>query len=132
VVDRLTANPDLAQTRRRDLRSAVVIYGKLKSEPLSAIPLDLAAIRRTLDGIVPAQAKVSRKRWANLRSDLAAALDASGLHPMLKTANVELDSSWDVLLRGVKDKGVSILTTYAMMPRATRIAKIAKPTGSKL
>ena len=106
VVDRLTANPDLAQTRRRDLRSAVVIYGKLKSEPLSAIPLDLAAIRRTLDGIVPAQAKVSRKRWANLRSDLAAALDASGLHPMLKTANVELDSSWDALLHAVKDKGV--------------------------
>ena len=104
VVDRLTANPDLAQTRRRDLRSAVVIYGKLKSEPLSAIPLDLAAIRRTLDGIVPAQAKVSRKRWANLRSDLAAALDASGLHPMLKTANVELDSSWDALLHAVKDK----------------------------
>jgi hypothetical protein len=51
VVDRLIANPDLAETRRRDLRSAVVIYGKLKGEPLSAIPLDLAAIRRTLDGI---------------------------------------------------------------------------------
>jgi integrase len=106
VVDRLIANPDLAETRRRDLRSAVVIYGKLKGEPLSAIPLDLAAIRRTLDGIVPAQAKVSRKRWANLRSDLAAAMDASGLQPMLKTANVELDSSWNELLRGVQAKGV--------------------------
>jgi hypothetical protein len=106
VVDRLIANPDLAETRRRDLRSAVVIYGKLKGEPLSAIPLDLAAIRRTLDGIVPAQAKVSRKRWANLRSDLAAAMDASGLQPMLKTANVELDSSWDELLRGVQAKAV--------------------------
>jgi integrase len=106
VVDRLIANPDLAETRRRDLRSAVVIYGKLKGEPLSAIPLDLAAIRRTLDGIVPAQAKVSRKRWANLRSDLAAAMDASGLQPMLKTANVELDSSWDELLCGVQAKAV--------------------------
>ena len=41
--------------------------------------------------MVPAQAKVSRKRWANLRSDLAAAIDASGLLPMLKTAGVELD-----------------------------------------
>src|ERR1700730_5917317 len=106
VVDRLTANPDLSDTRKRDLRSAVVIYGKLKDEPLSAIPLDLAAIRRTLDGIVPAQARVSRKRWANLRSDLAAALDASGLQPMLKTANVELDFTWASLLRVVEDNGV--------------------------
>src|ERR1700730_16341255 len=106
VVDRLTANPDLSDTRKRDLRSAVVIYGKLKDEPLSAIPLDLAAIRRTLDGIVPAQAKVSRKRWSNLRSDLAAALDASGLQPMLKTADVELDCTWAALLCAVKDKAV--------------------------
>jgi len=100
------ANPDLSETRRRDLRSAVVIYGKLKGEPLSAIPLDLAAIRRTLDGIVPAQAKVSRKRWLNLRSDFAAALDASGLQPMLKTATAELDRTWAALLGSVQDKGV--------------------------
>src|ERR1700736_5643746 len=106
VVDRLTANPDLSDTRKRDLRSAVVIYGKLKGEPLCAIPLDLAAIRRTLEAIVPAQAKVSRKRWANLRSDLVAALDASGLQPMLKTADVELDCTWAALLRAVKDKAV--------------------------
>src|SRR3984893_16891635 len=106
VVDRLTANPDLSETRKRDLRSAVVIYGKLKGEPLCAIPLDLAAIRRTLEAIVPAQAKVSRKRWANVRSDLVAALDASGLQPMLKTADVELDCTWAALLRAVKDKAV--------------------------
>src|SRR4029077_16665905 len=101
VVDRLIANSDLSETRRRDLRSAVVIYGKLKGEPLSAIPLDLAAIRCALDGIVPAQARLSRKRWANLRSDLAAALDVSGLQPMLKTADVELDCAWATLLGSV-------------------------------
>ena len=70
VVDPLVANPVLSDTRKRDLRSAVVIYGKLKGEALSAIPLDLVAMRGTLDGMVPAQAKVSRKRWSNLRSDL--------------------------------------------------------------
>ena len=107
VVDRVIADPDISETRRRDLRSAVSIYAKLKGEPLSAIPLDLAAIRRTLDGIVPAQAKVSRKRLANLRSDLAAALDASGLQPMLKTSNVELDPNWDALLRATQDKTVT-------------------------
>jgi integrase len=107
VVDRLTANPDLSDTRKRDLRSAIVIYGKLKGEALSAIPLDLAAMRSTLDGMVPAQAKVSRKRWSNLRSDLAAALDASGLQPMLKTAYVTFDCSWAALLSPVQDKAVT-------------------------
>jgi integrase len=119
VVDRLATNPGLSDTRRRDLRSAVAIYGKLKGEPLSAIPLDLAAIRRTLDGIVPAQAKVSRKRWANLRSDLAAALAASGLQPILKTADVEFDSTWAALLGAVKDSvvrhGLSRLARWATM-----------------
>jgi integrase len=106
VVDRLIANPDLSDTRKRDLRSAVVTYGKLKDEVLSAIPLDLVAIRHTLDGMVPAQARVSRKRWANLRSDLAAALDASGLQPMLKTASIKLDCAWGTLLGALKDKAV--------------------------
>lgn len=107
VVDRLAANPVLSDTRKRDLRSAVVIYGKLKGEALSAIPLDLVAMRGTLDGMVPAQAKVSRKRWSNLRSDLAAALDASGLQPMLKTAYVTFECTWAALLNPVKDKAVT-------------------------
>ena len=125
VVDRLMANPDLSDTRRRDLRSAIVIYGKLKGEALAAIPLDLAAMRSTLDGMVPAQAKVSRKRWSNLRSDLAAALDAS-LQPMLKTADVELDCTWAALLRAVKDKavkyGLSRLARWATLRRISPAA----------
>ena len=79
VLDLVGGNPDLSETRRRDLRSAVVTYGKVTGEPLSTIPMDLVAMRRTLDGLVPMQFKVSRKRWANLRSDLAAAIAASGL-----------------------------------------------------
>ena len=75
--------------RKRDLRSAVTSFAKLRDQPPAAIPLDLADIRRTLDGMVPARAKISRKRWANLRSDLAAAIEASGLRPMLKTADLE-------------------------------------------
>jgi integrase len=126
VVDRLATNPGLSDTRRRDLRSAVVTYGKLKGEPLSGIPLDFAAIRRTLDGIVPAQAKVSRKRWANLRSDLTAAMEASGLQPILRTADVELDASWDALLRAVQDKGVTYgLSRLARWSTARQISPTA-------
>jgi hypothetical protein len=74
VFDRISATSGLSDTRKRDLRSSVAIYGKIVDRPLREIPLDLAAIRKTLDGVVPLQAKVSRKRWANLRSDLAAAI----------------------------------------------------------
>src|SRR4051812_33364163 len=93
VLDRL-AGGGLSDTRKRDLRSAVVTYSKLVDRAPVAVPLDLADIRTTLDGMVPVQAKVSRKRWANLRSDLAAAFDASGLRPMLRTADVGLDGEW--------------------------------------
>jgi integrase len=105
VIDRLAAG-GVADTRKRDLRSAVLTYAKLVGRAPASIPLDLADIRRTLDGMVPVQAKVSRKRWANLRSDLAAAFDASGLRPMLRTADVELDEAWSRLFEPVTDRRV--------------------------
>ena len=107
VVDRLGANADLSDTRKRDLRSAIVTYGKILGEPPASIPLDLAAMRKTLDGVVPLQAKVSRKRWANLRSDIAAAIDASGLQPMLKTSDVKPDHEWEELFDAANDRRIS-------------------------
>jgi integrase len=98
VIDRLASNDALSDVRKRDLRSAVRTLAKLQEKLPGDILLDLANIRTTLDGIVPAQAKVSRKRLANLRSDLAAAIEASGLRPMFRTAKVELDEGWAQLL----------------------------------
>lgn len=107
VAERIASHPDLANTRKRDLRSAVVSYGKLLDKTAADIDLDLAEIRRTLDRMVPAQAKVSRKRWANLRSDLAAAIAASGLQPMLNTSAIRLDRDWVGLLNAARDKAIS-------------------------
>jgi hypothetical protein len=119
VVDRVLTNAALSESRKRDLRSAIVTYGKVVGEAPAAIPIDLASIRRTLDGIVPLQAKVSRKRWANLRSDIAAAIAASGLQPMLKTFGVECNSEWETLLGAVNDKaienGLSRLARWATL-----------------
>src|SRR6266851_9241234 len=98
VLDRLGEIDGLSEARRRDLRSAVRCYAKLLGIPPSVIPLDLATIRKNLDKMVPAQAKISAKRWANRRSDLAAALAACGLMPMLKTARVRLEPAWASLL----------------------------------
>jgi hypothetical protein len=98
VLDRLAVDHSLSEVRKRDLRSAVVSFAKLAEQPPPAIPLDVARIRRTLDSMAPAQAKISAKRWANLRSDLTAAIRASGLHPMLKTADFEMDPAWSRVL----------------------------------
>jgi len=106
VVDRLLTNPSLTETRKRDLRSAVMVFAKVVGQPPSAIPFDLAAIRNRLDAMVPAQAKVTSKRWANVRSDLSAAITASGLVDIIKTSDVKLDSGWAALLRG-KDKAIA-------------------------
>ena len=107
VVERISANAELSDTRKRDLRSAVVIYGKIVGAPLGEIRLELAAIRETLDGVVPLQAKVTRKRWANLRSDLAAAIAVSGVQPMLKTSDIKLTVPWQELLNATKDKRIT-------------------------
>jgi integrase len=123
VIDRLVVDPGLSETRKRDLRSAVVTFAKLGERTPAMIALDLAAVRAALDGMVPAEAKVSRKRWANLRSDLAAAIEASGLCPMLKTADVELDQVWSRLLGGVRDRrvrfGLSRFARWASLRRIT-------------
>ena len=107
VIDRVDGNAVLSDSRRRDLRSGIVTYAKIVGEAPAAIPMDLASIRKTLDGVVPLQAKVSRKRWANLRSDIAGAIAASGLRPMLKTFGVELDKVWAGLLDAANDKAIA-------------------------
>ena len=109
-------------------------FGKLMDRAPALIPLDLAGIRAALDAMVPAQAKVSRKRWANLRSDLASAIEASGLRPMLKTAGVALDEPWSKLLQRVTDQrvrnGLSRFARWASLrqvePRAVDTAAIAR------
>jgi hypothetical protein len=123
VLARLSANESLSTTRRRDLRSAVTTYAKLIDQKPDAVALDLAAIRQTLDSMVPAAAKVSAKRWANLRSDLAAAFEASGLQPMLKTAGVELGEAWSKLLEPITEQhartGVSRFARWASLRQVT-------------
>src|ERR1700733_5303681 len=121
VLDRLSSHPELTPARKRDMRSAVNCYAKLVDQPPAAIPLDLAAIRQKLDKIVPAWMKISRKRWANIRSDLAAAIDASGLRPMLITARIELAAPWRQLLAETPQPSRHGLSRFARWASLHRI-----------
>jgi hypothetical protein len=120
VVDRLAAHPGLTTSRRRDLRSAVTSFARLRDQPPAAVVLNLDDLRQTLDTIVPARAKISPKRWANIRSDLTAAIHASGLRPMLKTAEIELDEDWRHLL-AVADQRIE-LSRFARWASLRQIA----------
>ena len=72
---------DLSPTRIRDLTSAITCFcGLIEQEP-DGIPLDLAWIRDKLNAINPVANGISAKRLANIRSDLFAAIAASGLNP---------------------------------------------------
>jgi integrase len=121
VIKRIDANPDLSPSRRRDCRSALSTYAKLIGREPSTIALDLAEIRNTLDRMVPAAAQVSRKRWANLRSDIAAAIKASGLRPLLSTAKLEPDGTWASLLASMNNErwsaGLSRFARWASLRR---------------
>lgn len=133
VLDRLSTNPGLTVSRKRDLRSAVTCFAKLKDQPAEAIAMDLAEIRQSLDRMVPARAKISDKRWANIRSDLAAAIDASGLRPMLKTADIKPNEAWRRLLANADPRiarGLSRLARWASLrkiaPQAVDPSTIAQ------
>src|SRR6516165_9364518 len=57
VLDRISSASELSDDRKRDLRSAVISFAKLIERDYGRRPLDLAHIRETLDGMVPASAK---------------------------------------------------------------------------
>ena len=120
VLDRLAADGALSDSRRRDLRSAITTFAKLSEKPPGAIPLDLAEIRATLNRMLPARAQISRKRWANLRGDLARAIDVSGLRPMLTTGDLAVDEVWTRLLAPADpsiQRGLSRFVRWASLRR---------------
>jgi hypothetical protein len=119
VLDYIAARPDITHSRKRDLRSSVLSFSTLADKAPASIPLDLSDLRRVLDETDGTPAKVSAKRRANLRSDLVAAIEASGAHPMLKTGKLELHPAWKGLLDPISDprirNGLSRFTRWCSL-----------------
>src|ERR1700730_732019 len=85
VLNALQTSRDLSPVRTRDLRSALSRFCALIGEEPSQIPLDLAQLRTSLNAINPTAAGISQKSFANIRSDLFAAIKASRLKPISPT-----------------------------------------------
>ena len=112
----VAASADLSAVRVRDFVSAIACFGTLVGEEPEFIPLDLTAIAARLGAVNPVAAGISPKRLANIRSDLLAAIAASGLTPA-SPARQELTKSWKALRGKLKTKrhriGTSRLAQYA-------------------
>jgi integrase len=105
-VDRtIRARSDLAQTRMRDLLSAVRRVSKIVNRELEEIRLDPHELRHLLTPGRPGTEHLSRKGLQNLRSDLAAAIAVSALRPLLRTAKATINPAWAACRALVTDKG---------------------------
>jgi integrase len=130
VLDRLAVDDSLAEVRKRDLRSAIISFAKLVEQPPAAIALDVARIRQSLDDMTPGRAHISNKRRTNLRSDLTAAIRVSGLHPMLKTADLDLDPAWTSVLASADRRIRHGLSRFARWASQRRIRPGAVDNGT--
>jgi integrase len=116
VRDAVQNSAALSPTRRRDLLSAISCFCDLTGKDENAVALDLTAIAGDLGAINPAARGISAKRLAIIRSDLLAAIAASGLKPV-RTSRQTLSDPWMSLWGKLKTKrqriGLSRLSHYA-------------------
>ena len=70
---------ELIAQKRRDVLSALRTLARLIEKEPSEIPANARWLRRRLERLHPKQADISKKRFANIRSDLAFALRHAGL-----------------------------------------------------
>lgn len=81
VITKLEALPNLPDTRRRDLISAINRISKFLNRVPADLPTDAPALRGILATIHPAQAGISAKSLANVKANLAKALSVTRVFP---------------------------------------------------
>jgi integrase len=117
VLAALSAQQNLSETRRRDLRSAVKRVAALLGDAPERIPLVMPSISAKLAKLSPAAAGISTKTLHNLRSDFLGAVQASGLHSSKRRARASLNPSWQALLHEFSTRrahlGLSRFARYA-------------------
>ncbi|WP_140984702.1 hypothetical protein [Asticcacaulis tiandongensis] len=81
VISLIPLNQALPASRKRDLISACNSIARLIGQPPYALPADVSTLRNLIVTLHPAQGRISQKRLANIRADLTAALEVSGVTP---------------------------------------------------
>ncbi|MFC7540442.1 hypothetical protein ACFQU2_14515 [Siccirubricoccus deserti] len=68
----LAVDATISPDRLRELRSAVAALERVTGQAANRLPIEPRALRPLLEAILPARFRMSRKRWTNVRSGLAA------------------------------------------------------------
>ncbi|OAN77937.1 hypothetical protein A8B81_15000 [Sulfitobacter pontiacus] len=98
VINKLQALPTLPDTKRRDLISAITRTTKFLNRAPADLPTDAPSLRTILETIHPAQAGISAKSLANVKSNLAKALQVTRFMPRdLPQAN--RSAAWDAFFK---------------------------------
>jgi integrase len=102
VIERLETRADLPPTRRRDLISAVNTAARLLHRNPAEISASLAGLREKLAPVHPLQAGMTQKRFSNLKSDLAAAINISRTVFRIRHRNPRRKPEWDVFINSLE------------------------------
>jgi integrase len=96
----LISNADLPKAKKLDMASAVRAIGKALGADLADIPIDPGLLRRRLDMVSPEAIGYSPRRWANIRSLLARALELA--RPLMPSRSyAPISTAWEALLAGL-------------------------------
>ena len=96
----LISNSDLPKAKKLDMASAVRSIGKALGVDLANIPADPGLLRRRLDQVSPEAIGFSPRRWANIRSLLARALELA--RPLMPSRSyAPISPAWEALLAGL-------------------------------
>lgn len=103
VIEALEKKDSLTANRRRDLICACNALARLVGQDPAEIAADVNSLREQIAGFHHVQSRISAKRLANIRADLAAALQVVGVIPP-PDAEVDISVSWTVFLEKASAK----------------------------
>jgi PAS domain-containing protein len=97
VMARLRTLDGLSERRRRDVLSALRKVCKIAGKTAEEIPATATSLRAIFANTSPAAARVSRRRWNNLRCLALDAIRRAGLPALTNRAHQPLSLTWDAL-----------------------------------
>lgn len=104
ILDRIDDLTDLMPTQRRDLKSATRSFCKLISKEPADVPANINWLHIRIRRIAPAAHNISKKRLANIKSDVLKALALTGCSRDRAEWLRPPSSAWQALLDRIPDK----------------------------
>ncbi len=97
LIDQIRVAPDLPEKRRSNLASSIRRFCAALAVRLDTAPAAFWYFREQLEKFHPAQAGITPRRWATIRSDVSFALRRAGLAPDQPKPRVPLSPVWAAL-----------------------------------